>query len=239
LLCTRLFKNNINRDHSWKRLLRIGSETMETRQSYIKAVLDDANFDANDIKSSLQNICDAALANNDFDKWRKYLIQYPQLFDYCEQGFIEISDKEVLLLLQSQRNHYHSELYTVVLDIQLQNELEKLVPFSNLQYQYVKSTQEQASLKIKGWRYASSDYYFKIIKSSNNFVVQFKNSSSNDYPQKVTDVIESNGFQREYTKEEKAGDEAVHYKISSLTSVDDVISKLTKTCNSLRDVESE
>lgn len=239
LLSTRLFKNNINRDHSWKRLLRIGSETMETRQSYVKAVLDDANFDTNDIKHSLQNICDAALANNDFDKWRTYLIQYPQLFDYCEQGFIEISDIEVLLLWQSQRNHYHSELYTVVLKIQLKDELEKLVPFSNLEYQYVKSTQEQASLKIEGWSYADSKYYFEIVKSPNNFIVQFKNGSSNDYPQKVTDVIESNGFQREYTKDEETGDEEVHYKISSLTSVDDVISELTQTCSSLRDVENE
>lgn len=239
LLSTRLFKNNINRDHSWKRLLRIGSETMETRQSYVKAVLDDTNFDANDIKPSLQNICDAALANNDFDKWRTYLIQYPQLFDYCEQGFIEISEIEVLLLWQSQRNHYHSELYTVVLKIQLKDELEKLVPFSNLEYQYVKSTQEQASLKIEGWNYANSDYYFEILKAPENFVIQFKNGLLNDYPQKVTDVIESNGFQREYTKHEETDDEAVHYKISSLTSVDDVISQLTQTCNSLRDIENE
>ncbi|NRD70630.1 DUF262 domain-containing protein [Psychrobacter okhotskensis] len=239
LLSTRLFKNNINRDHSWKRLLRIGSETMEIRQSYVKAVLDDPDFDANDIKPSLQSICDVVLANNDFDKWREYLIQYPQLFDYCEQGFIEISEIEVLLLWQSQRNHYHSELYTVVLDIQLKDELEKLMPFSNLEYQYVKSTQEQASLKIEGWNYANSNYYFEILKAPENFVIQFKNGSSNDYPQKVSDVIENNGLQREYTKHEETGDEAVHYEITSLTSVDDVISQLIQTCSSLRSIENE
>lgn len=239
LLSTRLFKNNINRDHSWKRLLRIGSETMETRQSYVKAVLDDANFDANDIKPSLQNICDVALAHNDFDQWRTYLIQYPQIFDYCEQGFIEISEKKVLLLSQSQRNHYHSELYTVVLDIQLKDELEKLIPFSNLEYQPVKSTQEKASLKIKGWNYASSDYYFEILKYSEDFIILFKNGSLRDYPKEIVDVIENDGFQRECNQDEEKDYEAVHYEISSLTSVDDVISQLIQTCSSLRSIENE
>lgn len=239
LLSTRLFKNNINRDHSWKRLLRIGSETMEIRQSYVKAVLDDPDFDANDIKPSLQSICDVALANNDFDKWREYLIQYPQLFDYCEQGFIEISEIEVLLLWQSQRNHYHSELYTVVLDIQLKDKIEELLPFSNLEYQYVKSTQEQASLKIKGWRYENNDYHFEIIKAPENFVVQFKNDLLSGYPKKIIDIVANDGLQREYTRDEETGHETIHYKISSLTSVDNVISQLIQTCHSLRDIENE
>jgi hypothetical protein len=239
LLSTQETRNNIDRDHSWKRLLRIGSTEMEDKQAYVKAVLDDSNFNANNIKSSLQNICDIALASNGLEKWRTYLIQHPQLFDYCEQGFIEISELEVLLLWQSQRNHYHSELYTVVLDIQLKDKIEELLPFSNLEYQYVKSTQEQASLKIKGWRYADSDYYFEIIKYSKNFVVQFKNGSLRDYPKEIIDAIESNGFVPVSTISEEKGYEATHYEISSLTSVDDVISQLTQTCNSLRDFENE
>ena len=96
-----------------------------------------------------------------------------------------------------------------------------------------------ASLKIEGWHYADSDYYFEIIKSPNNFIVLFKNGSLNGYPIEVTDVVESNGLQREYTKDEETGDEAVHYKISSLPSVDDMISQLAQTCNSLRDIENE
>lgn len=251
LLSTRLFKNNINRDHSWKRLLRIGSETMETRQSHVKAVLDDANFDADNIRASLQNICDVALANNEFDKWREYLIRYPQIFEYCEQGFIEIhkieaNKIEVLLLSQSQRNHYHSELYTFVLKIQLKDKLKELLPFSDLKYQEVKSTHEQASLKITGWHYAGNDYSFETIKSPGNFIVRFKNDSSNDYPQKVADVLESNGFQLQHaptqdkdTRDEYTDDETTHYENKSLTSVDDVISQLTRTCHSLRDLSHE
>ena len=239
LLSTQETRNNIDRDHSWKRLLRIGSTEMEDKQAYVKAVLDDANFDANDIKSSLQNICDAALASNSLEKWREYLVQYPQLFKDCKQGFILKNEDEFVLFKEAQRNHTQYELYTRVIEIKLNQDKSLIRPFKHLNYQEVMSSAISASLKIEGWNYESSDYHFEIIKSSNNFIVLFINGSSNDYPQKVTDVIESNGFQREYTKDEETGDEAVHYKISSLTSVDDVISQLTQTCSSLRDVENE
>ncbi|GAA0801744.1 hypothetical protein [Psychrobacter piscatorii] len=237
-------RNNIERDYSWKRLLRIESDKdvskrlREPKQDFVKQLIDDSHFEFNTLqafKSSLQNICDIALESEELEDWRRYLIRYPDLYSYCEQGFIQIDNQMVFLLWQSQRNHYHSELYTVVLDLQLKDELEKLVPFSNLEYQYVKSTQEQASLKIKDWNYASSDYYFEILKASENFIVRFINGSSNDYPQKVTDVIENNGFQREYNQD----DETAHYETTSLTSVDDVISQLIQTCSSLRSIENE
>ncbi len=238
-------RNNIERDYSWKRLLRIDHDKdiskrlREPKQDFVKQLIDDSHFEFNTIqafKSSLQNICDIALESEELEDWRRYLIQYPELYTYCEQGFIQIDNQMVFLLWQSQRNHYHSELYTVVLNIQLQDELEKLVPFSNLKYQYVKSTQEQASFKIKGWHYASSDYYFEISKAPKNFVIKFKNGSLRDYPKEIVDVIENDGFQRKHITDKETGDEAVHYKISSLTSVDDVISQLAQTCNSLRDV---
>ena len=241
-------RNNIERDYSWKRLLRIDHDKdvskrlREPKQDFVKQLIDDSHFEFNTLqafKSSLQNICDIALESEELEDWRRYLIRYPELYSYCEQGFIQIDNQMVFLLWQSQRNHYHSELYTVVLDIQLKDELEKLVPFSNLEYQYVKSTQDQASLKIKGWHYASSDYYFEILKAPENFIVRFINGSSNDYPQKVTDVLEGNGFQHKHITDEEKDYEAVHYEITLLTSVDDVISQLIQTCSSLRSIENE
>ena len=239
LLSTQETKNNIERDHSWKRLLRIGSETMETRQSYVKAVLDDANFDTNDIKPSLQHICDAALASNGLEKWREYLVQYPQLFKYCKQGFILKSEDEFVLFKEAQRNHTQYELYTCVIEIKLNQDKSLIEPFQDINYQEVMTSTIPASLKIEGWHYGSSDYHFEIIKSSNNFIVRFKNGSSNDYPQKITDVLEGNGLQRKHITDKEIGDEAVHYEITSLTSVDDVISQLIQTCSSLRSIENE
>lgn len=248
LLSSRSTSHNIDRDHSWKRLLRIGSAYMkrektsakiEERQSYVKAVLDDTDLDVNNIKYSLQKICDKALDNSDLEYWQNAFIKYPELFSYCLQGFIIKNDDEFVLFKEAQRNHTQYELYTCVLEIELAQNLQLIQPFEELVYQDTISSTVSASIKIEGWHYASSDYHFEIFKAPNNFIVEFKNSSSNDYPQKVTDVLESSGLQREYTKDEETGDEAVHYKISSLTSVDDVISQLTQTCSSLRDVENE
>lgn len=239
LLSTQETRNNIDRDHSWKRLLRIGSTEMEDKQAYVKAVLDDSNFNANNIKSSLQNICDIALASNGLEKWREYLVQYPQLFSDCKQGFILKNDDEFILFKEAQRNHTQYELYTRVIEIKLRQDKSLIKPFKNLNYQEVMSSTIPASLNIEGWRHADSNYYFEILKAPENFVIQFKNGSSNDYPQKVSDVIENNGLQREYTKHEETGDEAVHYEITSLTTVDDVISQLIQTCSSLRSIENE
>lgn len=47
LLSTRGTRNNVDRDHSWKRLLRISvtaGDQWEQRQSYVKAVFDDSNL---------------------------------------------------------------------------------------------------------------------------------------------------------------------------------------------------
>ena len=241
-------RNNIERDYSWKRLLRIESDKdvskrlREPKQDFVKQLIDDSHFEFNTLqafKSSLQHICDIALEFEDLEDWRRYLIRYPELYSYCEQGFIQIDNQMVFLLWQSQRNHYHSDLYTVVLDIQLKDKIKELLPFSNLEYQYVKSTQEQAYLKIEGLNYANNDYHFEILKAPENFVVRFKNGLSNDYPKEIVDVIVNDGLQREYTIDEETGNETVHYEISSLTSVDDVISQLIQTCHSLRDVENE
>lgn len=239
LLSTQETRNNIDRDHSWKRLLRIGSTEMEDKQAYVKAVLDDSNFNANNIKSSLQNICDIALASNGLEKWREHFIQHPELFKDCKQGFILKNEDEFVLFKEAQRNHTQYELYTRVIEIKLRQDKYLIKPFKNLNYQEVMSSTIPASLNIEGWRHADSNYYFKILKAPENFVIQFKNGSSNDYPQKVSDVIENNGLQRKYTKHEETGDEAVHYEITSLTSVDDVISQLIQTCSSLRSIENE
>jgi len=247
LLSSRSTKHNIDRDHSWKRLLRIGSAYMkreetsvkiEERQSYVKAVLDDTDFDVHDVKRSLKKICDKALASNSLVKWREHLIQHPELFKDCKQGFILRNEEEFILFKEAQRNHTQYELYTRVIDIKLRQDKSLIKPFEHLNYQEVMSSAIPASLKIEGWRYASSDNSFEIIKYPKNFVVQFKNGSLNNYPKEIVDVIESNGLQRKHTTEE-TGHETIHYEISSLTSVDDVISQLIQTCSSLRGIENE
>ena len=112
MLSSRDTRNNIPRDHSWRRLLRINTSLIEQKQEYVKQVFDDPNFDAKDIIGSLKIICKDALSLLDANDWRILFVERPELFGVCEQGFIINNSNEFILLHQSQRNHTHSELYS-------------------------------------------------------------------------------------------------------------------------------
>ncbi|MDD2478697.1 MAG: DUF262 domain-containing protein [Victivallaceae bacterium] len=138
LLSTRLRKNNIERDHSWKRLLRLTTDSeMLTRQNYVKEVFDDVNFDVENIKDSLQNICNIAL-KKELTFWQKCLIRNGMLIKYCNQGFIKYyDDNNIQLLKESQMNHLHAELYSYALFMRMKK---MSLPFTKyLNYNYVKS----------------------------------------------------------------------------------------------------
>lgn len=164
LLSTRLSKNNIERDHSWKLLLRYHARKTQDgalnpwfiRQSYIKAVLDDPCFnEQNDdvsFKKGLQVICDNFLKDHSYHDWRPLLIAEPKLFEVCEQGFIAIEPEPslinedeafkqsvnyLMLFHQSQWNHYHSELYTLFLYYLIEKKInEKTLDISPLKPSY-------------------------------------------------------------------------------------------------------
>ncbi|MCV5555813.1 hypothetical protein OFN13_32480, partial [Escherichia coli] len=78
---------------------------------YVKAVLDDPAFDMCDLKAGLEKICIKAVSEQPFN-WRTMLIVKPELFGFCNQGFIVKNAHEIILLHESQRNHYQSELYS-------------------------------------------------------------------------------------------------------------------------------
>lgn len=100
-------KSNL-RDYSWKRLLRIGDNI--DKKNFVKQVLNEINFP--DVQESLTNI----IKNYKNKDWRFYFISNPDLINMCEQGFIKfINENDIILLAQSQMNHYHAEMYTYYL----------------------------------------------------------------------------------------------------------------------------
>ena len=100
MLSSRDTRNNIPRDHSWIRLLRFGTASIEQKQRYVKAVLDDPLFNADEIQTSLSAICSNATESEKIEPWRKALIQHKELIAYCQQGFIEKNNSEFVLLGQ-------------------------------------------------------------------------------------------------------------------------------------------
>lgn len=245
LLSTREKAQNIERDHSWRRLLRIGSKdrTMEDKQVYIKAVFDDPDFDKsniNTIKESLGIICAKAIENNNITYWEKSLIKYPSLFKYCNQGFIQKNGEEIILLGHSQRNHYHSELYTKILEIELGENTNLLSPFSKLGYQEVKSREQSAGLHIKNWHFEGQLLSIEITKEVNNFNIYFKNGTLNSYPEKIKSLLLESGF--EHIEPDQELDTIANHDYfidTKQTTVKDVITELESLCAKLRTINDE
>ena len=194
LLSSRDTRNNIPRDHSWRRLLRIGSEAIENKQLFVKEVLDDPLFDANRLSESLGEICDKALNGEELDSWRYELIKHKELISYCSQGFISHSPSETILLSQSQRNHYHCELFTKSLAIELLASISNLLPFTSVHYDQVKSRDEYPGITISGCSLGGRRYYITVFKGQRKFNVQFRGKEHHDFSQELKGVLEVNQF---------------------------------------------
>ena len=196
LLSTRLGKNNIERDHSWRRLLQmpVDSDSKWAKwQDYVKAVFDDPQFDLDHIKHSLNLICGMALKDNAIEGWRKSFIKHPGLFEECHQGFIVQIENDVFLLNESQRNHYHSELRTRVLAMELTPE--QAEPFKLQGYQQVKSQQESPYANLTGRLYDQEEYAIEIRYFSNKYEMRFHAPESQKYPDDVLTVLGANNLE--------------------------------------------
>lgn len=238
LLSTRETRNNINRDHSWRRLLRIGSSVIEEKQAYVKGVLDDSLFDPENVEDSLTLICNDALKNSNIEDWRKALIKHKALISYCNQGFISISDEEIILLSESQRNHYHSELYTKVIEQELALDQEPMKPFSRLSYQAVKSREDYASVLIDNWLFNGNYYSITVGFYSGSFLIWFRGRNSSHFSDPISEVLTNHDFELVNSGSEgsTANGNRVNKKLSKTT---DVIKKVHSLCLDLKDLKDE
>lgn len=238
MLSSRDTRNNIPRDHSWKRLLRFGTASIEQKQSYVKAVLDDPLFNAEEIQTSLSAICSNALNSEDLEPWRKALIQHKELIAYCLQGFIEKNTSEFVLLGQSQRNHTHVELFTKVLELELSQHKSLIAPFSSLRYEPVKSREDSAHLKLIGFVHNEQRYQIEIHKKASCFDIRVKGGEIENAPETLTSVLEREGFELSGTASPSLGFYK-YYSDNNQKSIEDVKFKIQKLCASLKDLSDE
>jgi len=160
-----LNKNNIERDHSWRRLLRVSQveeDVWNTKQSYVKAVFDDPKFDNKNVGGSLEVICSEATKASGGGGWRMLFIKAPRLFSICNQGFIVRNDDEIVLLHESQRNHYHSELYSKYLDYELDYQEIDISPFQYKGYESARSGEDYTYLKLNKFCFSREMYYLEV-----------------------------------------------------------------------------
>ncbi len=236
ILSTRLGKNNIERDHSWRRLLRISvlpDSEWEKRQSYVSAVFDDSNFDANSIKDSLKIICDNAIENPAIEDWRRAFIEHSVLFTECRQGFIVKNANEIILLHESQRNHYHSELYSRVIDLEMKNKSDQLLPFKLLPFEPVRNRDDFSYASLGQWGYKDNEYNVEIWFESDVYKLFFYGGGPPECVHELICILEESKFNvsdEGYCSHEDYGTQY----IASFKTKDEVFEKLNDLCTGLR-----
>jgi hypothetical protein len=112
LLHTNVIGNNIARDYSWKRLLRVDG-TYTTEAGFLKELFDDSRFDESDVDKSLR-----LFLSDRTGTWLDYFISEPSLMRYCTKGFIKVDGFNKIYLLWSLykgANQYFAEMYTYYL----------------------------------------------------------------------------------------------------------------------------
>ncbi|WP_109440470.1 DUF262 domain-containing protein [Acinetobacter haemolyticus] len=234
LLSTRGTRNNVDRDHSWKRLLRISmtaNDQWEKRQSYVKAVFDDPNFDANDIVDSLQSICSEALKNPELAVWKTHFIKYKALFEYCRQGFIYEDGNTILLLGELYRNHYHSELNSRVFYLKYKQSDEQFSPFKSFEYYDVKSTSHYSCACLESWTYKEKEYVVTVAYD-NKYLLDFNTPNFKACTEELIGILDKHQFE---LYEEEWG---LTYRNSCETSIE-AFEVLTNLCADLRELDSE
>ena len=109
------FCNTSEQYNTWKIMLYVEKDNKYCRDIF-KELLDKVSI--GNIERDLQQIILEHSSDTRIPEWRRLIINKKELIDYCTKGFlyiedpskIENDDVDVILLSQSQMNHYHSEL---------------------------------------------------------------------------------------------------------------------------------
>lgn len=142
------FLKNEDRDVSWKRLLR---DNNGTKRNIVKQLFDDENFDHNNLVVSLNTI----IASSTAVDWRMFMIRNPETIQYCQQRMIRSGyNGRVILLGQSQLNHYHADLHTYSFYKQsFEGQVDNFYPFTKAWYNNVKTTDLSPLIVLDNWKY--------------------------------------------------------------------------------------
>ncbi|HDL7097683.1 TPA: DUF262 domain-containing protein [Yersinia enterocolitica] len=246
LLSTRIFNNNMARDHSWRRFMRLSlqyNDSWNQRQEYVKAVFDDPDFDPCNLRGGLEMICTKALAVRPFD-WRTMLIAKPELIGLSNQGFIVRNSNEIVLLHESQRNHYHSELYSKFLELELRDSGLSTAPFKDKSYNSVRSREETASLIFSGLSVNDQEFELNIWFEDNQYYLLFYRNDveSTPFPDKLQSALGFSGFTiladlEDYNPEDWQCSDGSY--VCSCEDPKYTLAKISEFCNQLAELRDE
>lgn len=194
LLHTNVIGNNIARDYSWKRFLRIDG-TYTTEIFYLKELFDDSRFNKSDVENSLKSFL-----SDKTNSWHDYFISNSSLMRCCLKGFVKIdSDDEIYLLasIYQGANQYFTEMYTYYLWKEHFEEESFQNLFSEKAYSWSKSHEESPCIFLQFchnrinyeidiyWNSDKKEYEIRFYKRKGN------NKNESDYLQDIQNLLKT------------------------------------------------
>ncbi|HHD92184.1 MAG TPA: hypothetical protein ENL06_00990 [Candidatus Portnoybacteria bacterium] len=187
LLSTNQVKNNIKRDHSWKRLLRVVDDK-KWKGNLVRQVFDDVmrcpgDFSEDNIKNALKKIISSR--EGKLENWRDYFINSPALFDYSRQGFIRFEgENKIRIYKESQSNFYQVEMYTYY----LWGKYIKPLNFNSIYYYAVTSIGDISRIIFEKAQYKCSITY------DNGYKIEFYSLNNNEFDDGFKNNLQEKGF---------------------------------------------
>ena len=203
--CSSKSVSNYLRDYSWKRLLRVTTDddsgVYKTKRNFVMQVLTDKRFNTKNVGDSLMKLCEDLPAD-----WRSNFVKNPGLIDYCEQGFICMTnDGEVELLGQSQLNHYHINMFIYNIYLTNIDRIDQFKPFKEMLPVQVKNNEDSTLVTFTDWKFKNKNYCIDITKHVNGFFIEFVKEKGKtkrvDYDINLEKVLLNNNMQWDETVE--------------------------------------
>lgn len=170
--------NDSDRDASWKRLLRGGTEAIEAKRLYVKALLDQI-----DLNMGIPQSLDAAIASsNPTDEWRRLIVNRPETVGYCKNRMIRVQSHDLVYLMSKIRmSGEHAELFSYDLYLRLladKQRRKELTPFDELGYTTVHSDWEEPRAYLV-WRHDEDEAtVLKLTNRSGKFELKLSGGQS-------------------------------------------------------------
>ena len=167
------------------------------------------------------------------------LIVKPELFSFCNQGFIVKNAHEIVLLHESQRNHYQSELYSRFLALELKDKELNIAPFKQSNYNSVRSGEDISLINLSGFSLDEQQFQVEIFYSDDQYNILFyRNDETALFSDELRSNMESCGFivladSKDYNPEDWgcSNDNYVYFceePNKALTIISDLCTRLAK-----------
>ncbi len=160
------------------------------RRLYLQYLLDDNNFDKNNIGTSLVNIIDSYPFKH--DDFLSHFIKNTRNINYCKNLQVRWQNETIYLLKKWQMNGTHSELYTYSLFTEkIKGKIFK--PFNEIKYNETSETLYQPSIWLFDWTYKNKNITLDIEYKDNYFHLEVSDENGK-IPKKILATLQLIGF---------------------------------------------